>query len=96
MHRKTDNGVSWRGVLPVHADEGALLFGLKLSVPCLKRRFRDDRPPDPAFGFCKGEWFHRHAPAVSDYYSVIPPYTAGADQAFGVNRSIRWCSHCSI
>jgi len=54
----------------------ALLFGLKLSVISLKRRFRDDRTPDPAFGFCEGEWLHRHAPAIIDHYSVVPPDTA--------------------
>ena len=48
-------GVSSRAVLPVHTDDDALLFGLKLSVIGLKRRFRDDRTPDPAFGFCEGE-----------------------------------------
>jgi hypothetical protein len=64
-------------VLPVHADDGALLFGRKLSVIGIKRCFRDDCPPDPAFGFCKGKWFHRHAPAIMAYDSGAPLYTAG-------------------
>jgi hypothetical protein len=42
-------------VLPVHTYDDALLFGLKLSVIGLKRRFRNDHTPDPAFGFCEGE-----------------------------------------
>jgi hypothetical protein len=76
LYRKTDDGVSLRRVLPVHADDGALLFGLKLSVIGLKRRFRDDRTADPALGLCKGAWFHRHTPAIVAYDSVVPPYTA--------------------
>jgi len=55
LHRKTDDGVSLRAVLPVHTDDAALLFGLKLSVIGLKYRFRHDHTPDPAFGFCEGE-----------------------------------------
>ena len=48
LYRQTDNRVSLRAVLPVHTDDGALLFGLKLSVIGLKRCFRDDRTLDPA------------------------------------------------
>ena len=55
LHGKTEEGVSLCGVFPMHTDDGALLFGLKRSLTCLKGCFRDDRPPDPALGICEGE-----------------------------------------
>src|SRR5438132_13069549 len=93
LHCKTDEGVSVRGVFPVHTDDCALLFGPQLAVTCLTRSFRDDRALDPALGFFEGEWFHAMLQPSWDCCLITCGTT---DHALGVQRSMRWCSEYSI
>ena len=62
LHRQAHGGFPLEGVFPLYADDSALLLSHNLCATRVKICFRDDRMPNPAFGFFEGELFHRHHP----------------------------------
>jgi hypothetical protein len=71
LHRQAQDGWPLQGVLPLNADDRPLLLRCHLGASRVPRRFRNDRPPDLAFGFIEGELFHRYAPAVMEKCSGV-------------------------